>query len=67
MRKVVFFGDCNSYITTILFKEFVKNLNKYNLELVAVVNTTRCKKNNFLKNIVLYFIKKFFNTTINSS
>jgi len=61
MRKVVFFGDCNSYITTILFKEFVKNLNKYNLELVAVVNTTRCKKNNFLKNIVLYFIKKFFN------
>ncbi len=59
-KRVVFFGDSNSYITTILFESFVQNLEN-NFELIAVVNTTPKQKRNTIKNILVYMIKKLFN------
>lgn len=57
-KKIIFFGDSNSFITSILFKSFLKSIDN-NYELVAIVNTT--KKLNFTKKRISNFIKKLFN------
>lgn len=59
-KRIIFFGDSNSYITTILYKKFFENLGD-KFELVAVVNTA--PKNNliYLKNVATYLTKKLFN------
>lgn len=59
-KKVIFFGDSNSYITTILFEVFIKNLEN-DFELVAVINTTPMERRNTIKNVLVYMIKKLFN------
>ena len=59
-KKVIFFGDSSSYISTILFKSFLNNLNNQ-FQLTAVVNTTPNKKNFRLLNLISFLIKKIFN------
>ena len=59
-NRVVFFGDSNSYISTILFKKFLKNLSE-SFELVAVVNTAPNNKNNKIKSFIVFGVKKLFN------
>ena len=59
-KKIIFFGDNNSYITTELFKIFFENINDQ-FELIAIVNTASNNKSNKLKTYLIYLIKKLFN------
>jgi methionyl-tRNA formyltransferase len=59
-KKIILFGDSSSYITTILYKSFIENLND-NFELIAVINTTPKQRKSILKNIISYALKKLFN------
>jgi methionyl-tRNA formyltransferase len=59
-KRVIFFGDSNSFISTILFESFIGEVDN-NFELVTVVNTTPKNKANKFKNIIVYLIKKAFN------
>lgn len=59
-KRIVFFGDNNSYITSILYESFIKNIDA-SFELVVVVNTTPIVKKLFLKSLFIYGIKKLFN------
>ena len=59
-KKIIFFGDNNSYITTELYKSFSKNIND-EFELIAIVNTAPINKSNKLKTYLIYLIKKLFN------
>ena len=59
-KKIIFFGDNNSYITTELYKSFIKDI-KDEFELIAIVNTSPNKKSNKLKAYFVHLIKKLFN------
>lgn len=59
-KKIIFFGDNNSYISTKLFKFFFENINDQ-FELIAIVNTASNIKANRLKTCLFYLIKKLFN------
>jgi len=64
MTKVVFFGDSNSYIASILFCELVKYHNK-SIEIVGVVDTNPdAKQSSIVRNITISMVKKLFNPTI---
>ncbi len=64
MKKVVFFGDSGSFITSILFDELLK-YDKKLFEIVAIVdtNSTDSKKNIF-KFLAINTIKKIFNPSL---
>lgn len=62
-KKIVFFGDSNSNISTILFKQLIKEVSNSNFELVAVIDTTKNKPTKFFYTCFLFFIKKIFNPT----
>ncbi len=59
-KRVIFFGDSNSYISTILFKEFIKEMDQ-NILLVAVVDTALKKKANIFMQFNIFLLKKVFN------
>ena len=61
MKKIVVFGDRNSFITSILFDEVLR-YNQKLFEIVAVVDTNaNSPKNNIFKLFGIYIIKKIFN------
>ena len=59
-KKIIFFGDNNSYITSELYKSFIKSI-KDEFDLIAIVNTSPSKKSNKLKSYLIHLIKKLFN------
>ena len=59
-KKIIFFGDNNSYITSMLFKSFIKNIND-EFEIIAIVNTSPSSKLNKPKAYLIHLIKKLFN------
>ncbi len=64
MKKVVFFGDSTSFITSILFEELLK-YDKKLFEIVAVVDTnSNCLKRNRFKLLAINIIKKIFNPSL---
>jgi len=61
IKKIVFFGDNGSFISSILFKELIKHDNKL-FKIVAVVNTNaKSEKRNYIILLITSFIKKLFN------
>ena len=59
-KKIIFFGDNNSYITSELYKSFIKSI-KDEFDLIAIINTSPSKKSNKLKSYLIHLIKKLFN------
>jgi methionyl-tRNA formyltransferase len=59
-KKIIFFGDNNSFITSELYQSFIKNMDD-KFELVAIVNTGSIKNSNKIKNYLIHLIKKLFN------
>lgn len=61
VKRVIFFGDSGSFITSILYEAFIEALDE-RFELIAVINTTpHVKYQGFLKRFLFYMVKKFFN------
>lgn len=62
-KRVIFFGDSNSFISSILFQAFLENLEVLSdsFELVAVIDTAIDKQNNKIRKYMSFFIKKIFN------
>jgi len=59
-KRIIFFGDCNSNISTALYSSFITALDA-RFELVGVVNTTRQRKSVNRKKIPIFLLKKIFN------
>ena len=60
-KRLVIFGDSNSFITQILYQKLLKEITFSNFKIVGIVNTTPFMPTNFVKNILSFAVKKLFN------
>ena len=58
-KKIILFGDVNSFISTLLIRVFLQNLDS-RFELIAIVNTTSREIRN-TKSFFIFLVKKIFN------